>query len=97
MLSQAELLQAAAPLVKPGGVLCYSTCSIEPEENEQQIAAFLQHWPSFSRRRLGSLPAGIPAQVLSREGDLAMLPHVHATDGAFAACLQRHAGDVPWP
>ena len=37
---QAELLDAAAPLVRPGGgVLVYSTCSIEPEENQQQVGA----------------------------------------------------------
>jgi 16S rRNA (cytosine967-C5)-methyltransferase len=47
---QARLLAAAAPLVASGGVLVYSTCSLEPEENERQVEAFLRHHPDF---RLG--------------------------------------------
>ncbi|KAJ9509823.1 hypothetical protein QJQ45_011567 [Haematococcus lacustris] len=44
---QAELLDAASALVRPGGVLVYSTCSIEDEENEQQSTSFLQRHPEF--------------------------------------------------
>lgn len=42
---QAELLDAAAALVRPGGVLVYSTCSIEPEENQQQVGARIHSAP----------------------------------------------------
>ncbi len=45
---QAQILDACAPLVKPGGVLVYSTCSNEPEENQLQTAAFLKRHPEFT-------------------------------------------------
>ena len=45
---QAEILDACAPRVAPGGLLVYSTCSNEPEENEAQVAAFLARHPDFS-------------------------------------------------
>ena len=45
---QAEILDAAAPFVAPGGSLVYSTCSLEPEENEEQVAAFLARHPDFA-------------------------------------------------
>ena len=45
---QAEILDACAPRVAPGGLLVYSTCSNEPEENEAQVTAFLARHPDFS-------------------------------------------------
>ena len=45
---QAEILDACAPRVAPGGLLVYSTCSNEPEENEAQVTAFLERHPEFS-------------------------------------------------
>ncbi|EFN51136.1 hypothetical protein CHLNCDRAFT_8770, partial [Chlorella variabilis] len=85
---QGELLDAAAGLVAPGGLLVYSTCSIEQEENEQQVAAFLARQPGYE---LEAVPAGtgVPPQCLAPDGCLRMLPHVHGTDGAFAARLRR--------
>ncbi|MBA3650359.1 MAG: methyltransferase domain-containing protein, partial [Chthoniobacterales bacterium] len=44
---QGAILEAVAPLLRPGGALVYSTCSLEPEENEQLIAAFLRARPEF--------------------------------------------------
>lgn len=46
---QLDLLHRATSLLKPGGVLVYSTCSLEPEENEQLITAFLEDYPLFDR------------------------------------------------
>ena len=87
---QAELLDAAAVLVRPGGVLVYSTCSLEPEENAQQVAAFLERNQGFALQdanALGLLPEG----VLTRQGFMETLPHCHAADGAYAARMLRQS------
>ena len=87
---QASLLAAAARLVKRGGRLVYATCSILDEENKEIAEAFLAGHPQF---RL--VPA---ADVLRKERiDLKMLeyfevwPHIHGTDGFFAAVFERGA------
>ena len=86
---QAAILEAAARLLKPGGRLVYATCSLLAEENEAIVQAFLAANPGF---RL--LPAG---EVLARHdipmaGDmLRLLPNRHATDGFFAAAMERVA------
>ena len=85
---QEELLDAAAGVVAPGGVLVYSTCSLEPEENEDQVAAFLDRHPSFAREAaIGSID---PA-LLGPNGDLMVLPQTFGVDGAYAARLRRTA------
>jgi 16S rRNA (cytosine967-C5)-methyltransferase len=83
---QASILKAAAKAVKPGGLLIYSTCSLEPEENEQQIESFLASNPGWI---LEAPPAGaVPADAIDN-GYLRVLPQIHGTDGAFAARLRR--------
>ncbi len=85
---QREILQASASLVRPGGLLVYSTCSLEPEENDAQVNAFLRVHPDWT---LEPPPAGtVPPDVLD-EGLLRVLPHRHGSDGAFAARLRRPA------
>lgn len=83
---QGQLLVQAATVVPPGGLLVYSTCSLEPEENESQVDRFLAGHPQFQRERTEV----IPADLLSPEGDLTILPQYHEMDGAFAVRL-RHA------
>jgi 16S rRNA (cytosine967-C5)-methyltransferase len=74
--------------VKPGGWLVYSTCSLEPEENEEQVQGFLDKHQDF---RLDPPPDGsVPASALDG-GLLRVLPQRHGTDGAFAARLRRSA------
>jgi 16S rRNA (cytosine967-C5)-methyltransferase len=83
---QRDILHAAAETVRPGGLLVYSTCSIEPEENDGPVDAFLAAHPEFV---LEAPPEGaVPTSVLDN-GRLRVLPHVHGADGAFAARLRR--------
>lgn len=83
---QAALLEAAALLVRAGGVLVYATCSLEPEENERQVEAFLERHPEFARSTVGE---SVPATLLSAAGDFRSLPQRHGIDGAYAARLVR--------
>ncbi len=85
---QDALLDHAALLVRLGGLLVYSTCSTEPEENEQRVAAFLRRHAGY---RLEPPSHGLPSEVITREGYLATLSHIHAVDGAFGARLRRIA------
>jgi 16S rRNA (cytosine967-C5)-methyltransferase len=83
---QRSILRAAATAVRPGGLLIYSTCSLETEENDAQIESFLSDNPEW---RLEPPPEGaVPAAVLDA-GRLRVLPQRHGTDGAFAARLRR--------
>lgn len=84
---QAELLDAAAQIVKPGGLLVYATCSLEREENEAQVEAFLERNSVFGIERGGA----VDAAVIDERGMLRVLPHEHGVDGAFAARLRRRS------
>ncbi len=83
---QRALLTAAAALVRPGGLLIYATCSLEPEENGDIVTDFLARHHDFVRA-----PAreAVPADVLTSDGDFQVLPQRHGTDGAYAARLMR--------
>ena len=85
---QGAILAAAARLVRPGGRLVYATCSPLAEENDGIVDAFLAAHPEFR-----SLSA---QEILDKQGvsletgeRLRMLPHVHDTDGFFAAVMER--------
>lgn len=86
---QRAIMDAAAPVVKPGGLLVYSTCSLEPEENDEQVARFLERHPGW---RLDPPPEGVVPQTVLDRGLLRVLPQRHGTDGAFAARLRRGMG-----
>lgn len=83
---QAELLEGTARVVAPGGLLIYSTCSLEREENQDQVERFLSRHPEFHREELS-----FPDSLLSSEGDLVILPQLHGMDGAYGARLRRSA------
>lgn len=84
---QRDMLDACAAVVVPGGRLIYATCSLEPEENERQVAAFLERNESFEREAPGAVP--LPSDVLDARGELRIAPWQRETDGAYAARLVR--------
>uniref|UniRef100_UPI003340065E RsmB/NOP family class I SAM-dependent RNA methyltransferase n=1 Tax=Castellaniella defragrans TaxID=75697 RepID=UPI003340065E len=86
---QARILREAATCVMPGGRLVYASCSILPEENEDQVRAFLDEHPEFSLLDAGGILADRCA-VPEMDGPfLRLRPDRHGTDGFFAAVMQR--------
>jgi 16S rRNA (cytosine967-C5)-methyltransferase len=93
---QRAILSLASPLVKPGGRLVYVTCSVLPEENDDQLQWFVANHAGFTalpwreawRAGLGSEP---PASAAAGDTALLLTPARHGTDGFFVAVLARDA------
>jgi 16S rRNA (cytosine967-C5)-methyltransferase len=87
---QARILESAARLVKPGGRLLYATCSMLRQENDEVVDAFHARRPEFRPLSCSALLAGqgIALPGLDR---LRLWPHIHGTDGFFAAAFERAA------
>lgn len=90
---QLAILGRAAAMVRPGGVLVYSTCTIEPEENFEVLKAFRAGHPEFKPVDISEgLPFRLEDERDSRQaqkGMLQLLPQRHGTDGFFLAELRR--------
>jgi 16S rRNA (cytosine967-C5)-methyltransferase len=88
---QARLLDAAAQRVNAGGRLVYCVCSLEPEEGQSQVDAFLVRTPGFALDPIGPGEGGAPDASLTPGGSLRILPHHRpgGTDGFFIARLRR--------
>ena len=91
---QVSVLEQAAPLVGKTGKLAYFTCSVLPQENGDQIQAFLKSHPQFkiipyTEQWKIALPSSPPASADGRKDTLQLSPHSHATDGFFVAVMQR--------
>ena len=85
---QLTILEEAAKLLKPGGVLQYSTCTLNPAENDGVARRFLEAHPEFSPRPL----TGLPDSVLSEpDWCRTLFPSVHQTDGFFIAGFQKRS------
>ncbi len=87
-VKQISILTSASRLVKAGGRLVYGTCSFLNEENEDIVAQFLQANPDFTLVPMNTVLAEQKIDLDTGEY-LKMLPHVHHTDGFFAAVLER--------
>jgi 16S rRNA (cytosine967-C5)-methyltransferase len=93
--AQDRLLAAAAPMVKPGGLLVYCTCSLQPEEGALRIDQFLRSAQQFRRLPIEASEVGGLGELVSAAGDLRTLPchltEIGGMDGFFAARLRRIA------
>jgi 16S rRNA (cytosine967-C5)-methyltransferase len=87
-VKQAAILRAAAGLVKPGGRLVYATCSLLREENEDIVDAFVVAHPAFTILDCGEILRRQEIAIAAGER-MRLWPHVHGTDGFFAAVLER--------
>ncbi len=100
-ITQREILEGAASCVRVGGLVVYSTCSLEQEENDDVVASFLARHADFvlEDAPAGAVPdavrdvlaptPGHPAASAVAGAVLRVLPHAHGADGAFAARLRR--------
>ena len=86
---QYNLLKNAAQYIKPGGILVYSTCSIEPIENEEVVQRFLTDFPMYTVENAKDFLPDILPSVITPQGFVQTFPHEHGVDGAFAARLRR--------
>lgn len=86
---QERFLDSLAPLVKRNGVLVFSVCSMEPEENERIVARFLKSHANFAITTHQSMEAKSVLPFIGTDGYLRTAPHIHHMDGFFAARLKR--------
>ena len=85
---QAEILESAAAMVRPGGRLVYSTCTFAPEEDEWAVAAFLEGHPEFEPEIIEA-PWFVPVE----NGGHRLWPHKLLGEGHFAAVLRKNGGE----
>lgn len=84
IVQQREIIDEYSPLVKPGGLLLYATCSLLREEDEAQVERFLADNPAWSLER-----PPVPDDFITPEGYFRSFPHRHGTDAFFGALLRR--------
>jgi 16S rRNA (cytosine967-C5)-methyltransferase len=87
---QGALLASALGVLRPGGTLVYSTCTLTSEENDSVVESFLSQTPGVRRADVARLPATL-RPLLDAEGALRTWPHRHGMDGFFAVRMERDA------
>lgn len=86
---QREILSTVKAYVRPGGTLVYSTCTINPSENLDNVHWFLEENPEFSLKDIReNLCEELRADV-QEKGCLQLLPGIHESDGFFLACMKK--------
>jgi 16S rRNA (cytosine967-C5)-methyltransferase len=86
---QRQILEAVAPCLRPGGVLVYSTCSTEPEENEDVIEGFCRTHTEFQRESVGPWLPTSAQRFVTDHGDLSTIANRFSMDGFYAARLRK--------
>ena len=82
---QGKILDTASRYVKKGGTLVYSTCALNPKENENVCKSFLESHPDFKSK----LPSFACEGMFIRDGFITLMPHINGTDGFFIAVFER--------
>ncbi len=86
---QCQILEAVAPCLRPGGVLVYSTCSTEPEENEDVIERFCRVHAEFQRESVASWLPTAAQEFVTGQGALSTIGNRFSMDGFYAARLRK--------
>ena len=87
---QYRILCHSAQYLAPGGRLVYSTCTLNPRENNEQTARFLREHPDFSGVKL-TLPEGVGRAVEEEDYEITLMPHTAHTDGFYFAVFTRRS------
>jgi 16S rRNA (cytosine967-C5)-methyltransferase len=90
-LAQIDLLDRTSRLLRPGGVIVYSTCSTEPEETTQVIDRFSEAHPEFVRESVASELPPVAQSLVNARGEFCSAVNVFNMDGFFAARFRRSA------
>ncbi len=88
---QKEILKVVQEYIKPGGTLVYSTCTINPAENQDNVHWFLKEHPQFELINIQDRLCKELQKDVKEEGCLQLLPGVHKSDGFFIACMRKKA------
>lgn len=86
---QREILAVVQRYVKPGGKLVYSTCTVNPAENIENVHWFLEQYPAYSLKDIRENLCEALKKEVQESGCLQLIPGIHKSDGFFIACLQR--------
>ena len=92
VMLQRKILSCVQAYVKPGGILVYSTCTVNPAENMDNVHWFLEQYPEFSLDDIHERLCPELRGSVIEEGCIQLLPGVHKSDGFFIARLARKAG-----
>lgn len=84
---QHDILENTSKYVKPGGMMVYSTCTFDREENWNQVKQFINRHPEFSI--VPADPAVFPKELITEQGSIESLPHQHFCEGSFAIALRK--------
>lgn len=86
---QREILSVVKTYVRPGGILMYSTCTINPAENMDNVHWFLEQNPEFSMKDIRENLCEELREDVKEQGCLQLLPGIHKSDGFFLACMRK--------
>lgn len=86
---QKDILKVVHQYVKPGGTLLYSTCTVNPEENKENVHWFLKEYPQFELVDIQERLCEELRKDVTETGCLQLLPGVHKSDGFFIACMRK--------